>query len=62
MRGLVLKTLLDLLDQENEVFVSRTSYINSKYDLLFAKYRILTGISKLLASFGLGLPEQAKIL
>ena len=56
------RTLLDLLDQENEVFVSRIAYVNSRYDLIFAKYRVLTGMGKLLASFEIELPEEAKEL
>ena len=42
------RTLLDLLDQENEVFQASINYINGLNDLIFSAYRILAGTGKLL--------------
>ncbi len=53
------RTLLDLLDSENEVFVSRTSYVNAQYDQLFAMYRILNSMGALLEGVDVALPEAS---
>lgn len=53
------RTLLDLLDSENEVFVARTSYVNAQYDQLFAMYRILNSMGVLLHSLDVMPPEEA---
>lgn len=53
------RTLLDLLDSENEVFVSRTSYVNAQYDQLFAMYRILNSMGALLEGVEVALPEAS---
>lgn len=41
------RTLLDLLDAQNESFTSGTAYINGKYSQLFAKYRVINSLGKL---------------
>jgi adhesin transport system outer membrane protein len=53
------RTLLDLLDSENEVFVARTSYVNAQYDQLFAMYRILNSMGSLIESVDVAVPEAA---
>ena len=57
--GLGQRTLLDLLDSENEVFVSRQALVNAQYDQLFAMYRILNSMGALLQSLDVALPEAA---
>ncbi len=52
------RTLLDLLDSENEVFSARTSYVNAQYDQLFAMYRILNSMGLLLESLSV-VPHEA---
>lgn len=47
------RTLLDLLDTENELFESRRSLTNALYDLQVAEYRWLTLSHKLLTTLGL---------
>lgn len=54
------RTLLDLLDSENEVFVSRTALVNAQYDQLFAMYRILNSMGNLLEGLDVALPEASK--
>jgi len=56
------RTLLDLLDSANEMFVSKSSYTNAKYDEIFAQYRILTSKGSLNKFLNIKLPEESKTL
>ncbi|WP_067866441.1 TolC family outer membrane protein [Neptuniibacter marinus] len=51
------RSLLDLLDTENEVFSSKNDLTNALHDQLVAKYRVVNGMGTLLDSFNLSLPE-----
>jgi len=53
------RTLIDLLDQENEVFQAKINLVNGLNDLSFSTYRILAGTGKLLWAMHVPLPEQA---
>lgn len=53
------RTLLDLLDSANEMFLAKSAYVNAQYDELFAKYRILTSMGDLNAFLKVKLPEEA---
>jgi outer membrane protein, adhesin transport system len=53
------RTLLDVLDSENEVFVSRTAYLNGKYTVAYAQYRILASMGKLLETLNIALPQES---
>ncbi|MEC9315048.1 MAG: TolC family outer membrane protein [Pseudomonadota bacterium] len=53
------RTLLDLLDSENEVFRARTALVNTRYDELYAMYRILNSMGMLLQGLNVELPEAA---
>lgn len=55
------RTLLDLLDAENESFEASTNYLRGRYDLLFAKYRVLDDMGRLLAFEKIRLPKQSNI-
>ena len=55
------RTLLDLLDSENEVFVASQAHVNSQYDELFALYRILNSMGALLPSLNVSMPEASAI-
>ena len=55
------RSLLDLLDSENELFDASRSYVNTRYDSLFARYRIQVGMGRLLESLDVTPPEQARI-
>jgi adhesin transport system outer membrane protein len=53
------RTLLDLLDTENEYFSARLEYTSAGYDLLIARARTLANVGELLHSLGVtreGLP------
>jgi outer membrane protein, adhesin transport system len=55
------RTLLDLLDTENEYFEVQRSYINAQYDLLGAQSRTLSGMGLLLATMEVeGLDAKAQ--
>jgi adhesin transport system outer membrane protein len=45
------RTLLDLLNTENEVVGAKRSLVTAQYDLLFSQYRILNGMGTLLTQF-----------
>lgn len=53
------RTLLDLLDSENEYYTANTSYVTGQYTQLFASYRLLQNEGRLLESLGVPLPEEA---
>lgn len=53
------RTLLDLLDAENELFDSNISYTNERFLLLLSKYRILANEGRLLAYLNVAKPTEA---
>jgi len=52
------RTLLDVLNTENELFEARKSYVNANYDELFAQYRLLNAEGKLLDSLRVARPAE----
>ncbi|NOQ94442.1 MAG: TolC family outer membrane protein [Methylophaga sp.] len=56
------RTLLDLLDSENEVFVARQALVNAEYDQLFALYRVLNSTGSLLQTLQVALPETSAVV
>ena len=48
------RTLLDLLDTENEYFQARRAYVNATYEHAIAHARTLTGMGKLLSALQVG--------
>ncbi|MGF1766267.1 TolC family outer membrane protein [Enterovibrio makurazakiensis] len=52
------RTLLDLLNTENELFDARKSYIDAKYTGIFAKYRVLNATGLLLSEMRVATPEE----
>jgi adhesin transport system outer membrane protein len=55
------RTLLDLLDIENELIDAKRELLNSEFSGLFAQYRILVGTGQLLQALGISLPEETEI-
>ena len=53
------RSLLDLLDSENELFEANRAYVNADTDNLFSQYRILTGMGTLVESLELSQPVEA---
>jgi adhesin transport system outer membrane protein len=52
------RTLLDLLDAENELFVSRVNLTTTEYQERFAIYRIVTVTGALLDTLGIDRPRE----
>jgi adhesin transport system outer membrane protein len=53
------RTLLDLLDSENEFFTSRSTYINALFIELSARFRVLNAMGSLLTALEIKPPEEA---
>ncbi|MCW8889559.1 MAG: TolC family outer membrane protein [Sedimenticola sp.] len=53
------RTLIDLLNTENEVFEAKRAYIKAKRDSLYAEYRILVGMGRLLNQLNVAVPTGA---
>lgn len=53
------RSLLDLLDSENELFLSSNEYTNEKYNEMYARYRVLNSMGVLLQTLGIALPGEA---
>ena len=51
------RTLLDLLNMENELFEARKDYLDAHYEEQFAKYRVLNSTGILLESLLVDIPE-----
>jgi len=51
------RSLLDLLDSENELFTARAEYLNGQYLERFANYRLMADMGKLLSTLGV-LPRE----
>jgi len=55
------RSLLDLLDTENEYFTAQSDYVNGKYVSLFARYRLLAETGKLVETLGVPRPGGALV-
>lgn len=53
------RTLLDVLDSQNELFVSRSNAVNSEYVEMLAVYRLLALQGRLLPTLGINIPSEA---
>ncbi|MGL5047687.1 MAG: TolC family outer membrane protein [Shewanella sp.] len=51
------RSLLDLLDTENELFEARKDYLQAEYDEIIAKYRVLNSTGRLLDSLKVTRPD-----
>ncbi|QDF65295.1 TolC family outer membrane protein [Shewanella sp. SNU WT4] len=52
------RTLLDLLDTENELFEARKDYLQAEYDEIIAQYRVLNATGQLLNSLRVSRPQE----
>lgn len=55
------RTLLDVLDAQNELFVSRSNAINSEFLEIFAVFRLLALKGELLPTLGVQYPGESKL-
>jgi adhesin transport system outer membrane protein len=56
------RTLLDLLDSENELYTARSNHIDGQYVEIFARYRLLADMGMLLQSLGVDPREESKVV
>lgn len=54
------RTLLDLLDSENELFSARSAFIASLYTELLGRYRVLQSMGRLTETLNIPVPDEAK--
>lgn len=52
------RTLLDLLNSENELFEARRDYLDAKYSEQYAKYRVMNATGSLLAALRVAVPKE----
>lgn len=55
------RTLLDVLDSQNELFVSRSNHVNALYTEIFGVYRMLALEGQLFKTLGLEHPREANL-
>jgi len=55
------RTLLDLLDSENELYLARSDYVNGQYRERFARYQLITDMGKLLSTLGVAPREESQV-
>ncbi len=55
------RTLLDVLDAQNELFVSRSNAVNAQYLEILAVYRVLALQGRLLPTLGVASPREASL-
>ena len=55
------RTLLDVLDAQNELIVSRSNMINNEYLEMFAIYRLLAVRGDLMGIIGVDAPSEAEL-
>jgi adhesin transport system outer membrane protein len=56
------RTLLDVLDAQNELFVSKSNMLSAYYTALFGDYQVLAERGALLNSLSVTLPETASVV
>ena len=54
------RTLLDVLNAENEQFAARGAVVSGLYAVSSGEARVLAGAGKLLEALGVALPPEAK--
>lgn len=56
------RTLLDLLDSENEQFTAATDYLRGEADVLIGMYRVLNAMGVLTQNLGVDIPKAASLV
>jgi len=54
------RTLLDLLDSENELFSASSDYVNGQYTVLYGQFRVLNSVGGLLDYLNITPPVEAE--
>jgi adhesin transport system outer membrane protein len=53
------RTLIDILDIQNEMFISQTNMVTEDFSGRYSVFRVLAGIGRLLPALGINPPEEA---
>jgi len=53
------RTMFDVLDTQAEYITAKSDLVKAKYDKLYAEYRVLSGMGKLIETLGLHLPDES---
>ncbi len=56
------RTLLDVLDSQNELFVSRSNTINAEFLEIFSVFRLLALKGQLMNTLGVAYPQETKLI
>jgi adhesin transport system outer membrane protein len=56
------RTLLDLLDSENELYTARSEYVSGLYLETFARYRLLADVGTLVSTLGVAPRPEAAVM
>jgi len=56
------RTLIDVLDSQNELFVSRTNTINAEFLEMFSVFRLLALKGQLLPTLNVAFPREAELI
>lgn len=56
------RTLLDVLDSQNELFVSRSNTINAEFLEIFSVFRLLALKGQLMNTLGVAYPQESKLI
>ena len=55
------RTMFDVLDTQAEYITAKSDLVRAKYDKMYAEYRVLSGIGKLIDTLGLHLPDESRV-
>jgi outer membrane protein, adhesin transport system len=53
------RTLIDILDIQNEMFISQTNMVTEEFTGRYSVFRVLAGIGRLLPALGIDAPLEA---
>lgn len=55
------RTMFDLLDTQAEYITAKSDLVKANYDRMYAEYRVLSGMGKLIETLGLQWPEESRV-
>ncbi len=53
------RTMFDVLDTQAEYITAKSDIVKAKYEKLYAEYRVLSGMGKLIETLGLRMPDES---
>jgi adhesin transport system outer membrane protein len=55
------RTMFDVLDTQAEYITAKSSLVSAQYDKMYAEYRVLSGMAKLVETLGLQWPDESRV-